>query len=94
MNALLLISNALSIPLILVCWWLAHQNASGREPFGRSIATGYSVLALAALANMMFRGVEQLAFALPVSLVISKAVLVATLGLVAVRLSIIHPQPN
>lgn len=94
MNVMLLADNILSILLVLVCWWLAHQNSAGREPFGRTIASGYSMVALAVLSNMLFRNFDVLSFVLPVSLLFSKAVLVFTLAAVAVRLSIIHPPPN
>lgn len=94
MNVMLLADNILSVLLVLVCWWLAHQNSAGREPFGRTIASGYSLLALAVLANMLFRNLDLLNFVLPMSLLFSKAVLVFTLSAVAVRLSIIHPPPN
>jgi len=94
MNFMLVADNTLSVLLVLVCWWLSHQNAAGREPFGRTIASGYSMLALAVLANMLFRNFGALSFALPVSLLFSKAVLVFTLAAVAVRLSIIHPPPD
>lgn len=91
MNHMLLADNILSVLLVLVCWWLVHQNASGREPFGRTIASGYAFLALAVLANMLFRNLDVLTFVLPASLLFSKGVLVFTLGAVAARLSIIHP---
>lgn len=94
MSIMLLTDNILSVLLVMVCWWLAHQNASGRESFGRTIASGYSTLALAVLANMLFRNLDALAFVLPVSLLFSKAVLVFTLAAVAARLTIIHPPPN
>lgn len=90
MSVALIVDNGLSTALVLVCWCLAHQNASGHEPFGRTIATGYSILALAVLANMLFRNLLTLSFALPVSLLISKAVLVFTLTMVATRLAIIR----
>lgn len=94
MNVMQLADNILSVLLVLVCWWLAHKNSAGREPFGRTIASSYSLLALAVLANMLFRNLDLLNFVLPVSLLFSKAVLVFTLSAVAVRLSIIHPPPN
>lgn len=94
MNVMLLVDNTLSALLVGVCWWLAHQNAVGREPFGRTIAVGYSALALAVLSNALFRNVDELAAVLPISLLFSKAILVLTLSAVAARLSILHPPPD
>lgn len=94
MSVILLADNILSVLLVLVCWWLAHQNSAGREPFGRTIASGYSLLAVTVLANIAFRNQDLLNFLLPVSVLFSKAVLVSTLLVVAVRLSIIHPPPK
>ena len=84
---MLIANNILSTVLIIVCWWLAHQNAAGREPFGRSIATGYALLAMDVLANMLFRSFEEMQHLLPYSLLFGKVILTATLWLVAIRLS-------
>ena len=90
MEHLLVANNIGSILLVVVCWWLAHQNATGREPLARTVAGGYAVLALLALGNMLFRNVEEFRPFLPWSLVASKYILVATLGLVARRLGILY----
>lgn len=82
----LILNNVLSIALIFVCWWLVHLNATRAEPYGRIIAVGYSALALLVLANGLFRNVEPFRPYLPWSLLASKAGLVFTLTMVALRL--------
>ncbi|QDP64900.1 MAG: hypothetical protein Unbinned5081contig1001_57 [Prokaryotic dsDNA virus sp.] len=91
---LLLIDNILSVWLALVCWWLAHQNASGNEPLGRWIATGYGVLALLVMWNALFRNVAGLGGYLPYSLLLSRAVLSVVLSLVAYRLYALYERPG
>lgn len=86
MSSWLLLNNILSIGLIFVCWWLVHLNATRSEPYGRIIAVGYSTLALLVLANGLFRNFEPFRPYLPWSLLASKAGLVFTLTMVAVRL--------
>lgn len=86
MTIWLLLNNVLSIALIFVCWWLVHLNATRAEPYGRIIAVGYSALALLVLANGLFRNVEPFRAYLPWSLLASKAGLVFTLTMVALRL--------
>ena len=93
MSWLLIANNWLSFLMVLVCWWLVHQNALDREPFGRSIAAGYSILAMLVLANALFRNVVEFQSILPWSLVASKAVLVCTLALVSLRLTLLHAEP-
>ena len=94
MNWMLVSDNVLSCALVFICWWLSHQNATGREPFGKLIAIGYSVLGLMVLANALFRNAAGFHEVLPLSLLFSKFVLVCTLGLVAARLLILYAPPQ
>ena len=95
MSALDLFDMAVSVALVAVCWWLSHQNATGREPFGKTISTGYALLAMSTLGSLLFGHVDDLAAALPASLVFGKTVLTFTLGVVAVRLAFVYgPDPD
>lgn len=91
MSVHFVIDQGLSLSLVFICWWLTHQNAFGGEPFGKIIAAGYAALGLSILANMLFRSFDDHGQILLMrSLLVSKAILTATLGLVALRLSVIY----
>lgn len=81
MNWLLLSNNLSSAIVVLVCWWLAHQNARARPP-GRVIAVGYALLGFSVLMTAILRNVG-----IPPEwlIVLSKAVLAGTLILVSFR---------
>ena len=93
MNWLLVADNFVSIGLVFVCWWLAHQNSGGREPFARSIATGYSFLAMGILADMLVHNIADMQWLVPYAEVAVRAVLVITLGAVAARLAWVYAPP-
>ncbi|XAT57837.1 hypothetical protein GN241_10980 [Rhodobacteraceae bacterium IMCC1335] len=93
MNILLVADNIVSSALVIVCWWLAHQNSGGRQPFKRAIATGYSLLAMTVLASMMILSVSDLRWLVPYAELAGRTVLTVTLGAVAVRLAVLHSPP-
>ena len=93
MNFLLVADNIVSSVLVIVCWWLAHQNSGGREPFKRSIATGYSLLAMAVLASMLVHNFADLQWLVPYTELAARTVLALTLGAVAARLAWLYSPP-
>ena len=84
--------QGLSFALVMVCWWLAHHNAVGKLPLGRAIAICWSIFGMAVLGNMLLRAVADLRPILPYTLLISKSVLLVTLGIGAARLIIIDKK--
>lgn len=93
MNFLLVADNIVSSVLVIVCWWLAHQNSGGREPFKRSIATGYSLLAMAVLASMLVHNFANLHWLVPYAELVGRSVLTVTLGAVAACLAWLYSTP-
>lgn len=93
MNILLVADNIVSFGLVIVCWWLAHQNSGGREPFKRSIATGYSLLAMTVLASLLIHNVGELNWLVPWVELTARAILTVTLGAVAARLAWLYAPP-
>lgn len=91
MNWLLVVDNIVSVVLVIVCWWLAHQNSGGDEPFKRSIATGYSLLAMTVLASLLVHNSAGLLWMVPIMDVVARGVLAITLGAVAARLAWLYP---
>ncbi len=92
MNILLVADNIVSSVLVVVLWWLAHQNSGGREPFKRLIATGYSLLAMTVLASMMIHNVADLRWLVPYAELAGRCVLTLTLGAVAARLAWLYSE--
>lgn len=86
---LLLANNIASVALVMVCWWLAHQNAAGKEPFGQQIAAGYAMLALNVMFSMGLRNWPNYSGLVPYSVLFGKIVLTITLSFVAWRLTVI-----
>ncbi len=78
---LLVANNTTSAIVVLVCWWLAHQNGRARPP-GRWIAAGYALLGFSVLFTAILRNIG-----IPPEwlIVMSKALLATTLVLVSVR---------
>lgn len=93
MNTLLVADNIVSSVLVIVCWWLAHQISGGREMFRRSIATGYSLLAMAVLASVLVHNFADLQWMVPYAELAARAVLAVTLGTVAARLAWLYAPP-
>ncbi len=81
MNWLLLANNVTSLIVILICWWLAHQNARAVPP-GRAIAAGYALIGFSMAFTMIVRniGIDPRWF-----IVGTKALLGATLAFVSYR---------
>lgn len=92
MNILTAVDAIASVALVLVCWWLAHQNSGGREPFRRVIAAGYALLAMTALAALAGRSFADLWWVEPYAEVAARVVLVVTLVAVAARLSWLYAR--
>ena len=93
MNVLLIAENIVSTGLVIVCWWLAHQNSGGREPFKRSIATGYSLLAMTVMASVLIRNATDLNWLVPYVELTARGILTVTLGAVAARLAWLYSPP-
>lgn len=85
---MLIANNILSVLLIGVLFWLAHENSAGKEPYSRAISCGYGFWALLVAFVMLFRNaefenIEWLTLA-------AKGVMVYTLTLVLFRLKRIY----
>ena len=78
--------QTISAALVMLCWWLAHQNATERWYLGKPLAVAFSVLGMILLANMLFRSFESFEGILPWARVASKAALAVVLGLTVWRL--------
>ena len=79
MMALPFIDSIVSACLVVICWWLAHENALHR-PFGKVLALGYMVLAAVIIANMAD------VLALHVFALVIKTALVFVFAIVLMRL--------
>ena len=81
---LLIANNISSIALILVLFWLAHENSFVDEPYAKAVSWGYGIWALLVAAVMLFRNVPSIE--IEWLTVIAKFVIVFTLGAVLLRL--------
>ena len=79
--------QGLSAALILLCWWLAHQNATEHRHLGRAVAVAFAVFGMLLLANMLFRSFERFEHLLPWSRIASKLALAAVFVLKGWRMS-------
>lgn len=86
------IDQASSMLLVNFCWWLSHENQSGKLPLRRLMSLSYAALGMMVLGNMLLRSFEQFHNILPWSLLASKVVLVLTLGVAAARLTIMEKE--
>ena len=85
---MLLLNNLSSTALVMVCWWLSHQNATNTDPYARTISAGYGLIGMNVLATMLFRNLPAYADLVALSIVLTKCAFVMTLGFVASRLHI------
>lgn len=84
--------QGLSAVLVMLCWWLAHQNATEHRHMGKAVAVAFSVLGMILLANMLFRTFKDFEIILPWSRVASKAALAVVLVLKGWRMHKVMEQ--
>lgn len=79
------ISNALSVGLIIVCWWQAHQHVLREGKLRRIIAASYGMTAIAITSASLGRIFN---YGQTHSLLWIKLTLLITLALVSIRMHI------
>lgn len=82
MSGWVLANHFTSAVLVLICWWLAHQNSFRRGPLRRPIAVGYAATGVTLAAIALWR---QLGLPYDGLLVTVKITLIYTLGLISAR---------
>ena len=85
MSALQILHALTSGALVILCWWLAHEEAR-RKPPGRLAALGYSLVGIAVLVTGLARSVELGGATFSIMQIAVKAGLVMTFTAVALRL--------
>jgi len=94
MNVLSVLDHIVSLALVIICWWLAHQNSGGKEPFSGWISAGYGLLAMAVMASLLFHNITDLRWLMPYAALAERGALAVTLGAVAVRLAWLYAPPD
>lgn len=90
---MLTILNELTLAFIVgVCWWLSHVNASGPEPFRRSISLSYSLAGWCKAAAAGLHWVPDFTEVVPVFTILGRFFLGLALTLVAMRLMRLYPE--
>ena len=76
--------HATSAALVLLCWWLAHEE-SRRQPPGRLVAIGASIVGWTVLVTALGRSASLGPPSIDIMLIANKVGLILTVGAIVMR---------